>query len=68
MHIRKGEVVHVCDGSDSGTVQCDVTERSVMKCGVTIPVHSKYGGVTLREAQWMVEERNLEHTPSQLQL
>lgn len=48
MRIRKREVVHVCDGSNSGAIKCDVTERCVVKCLITIPVHRKHGSVTLR--------------------
>ena len=61
-YIRKGEIVHVCDGSDSGAVQCDVTERSVVERLVTIPIHSKHGGVTLRGIQCLAEEQNLDKT------
>ena len=46
-NIRKTEVIHVRDRGNRRAIKCDVTQRGVVECLVTIPVHSKYRGVTL---------------------
>lgn len=45
--IRKREIVHICDGSDSGSVAGDVLERSVLESLVPVPVHSKHASIIL---------------------
>ena len=56
-NVRKAEVAHVCDRGNRRAVKCDVTQRGVVECFIAIPVHSKYGGMSLRGAfSEMVEE------------
>ena len=50
-NVRKAEVVHVCDGGDRRAIECDVAEMSLMERLVTIPVHGKHRGITLRGIQ-----------------